>query len=73
VAIWFAQNVYLFGSSAEIADRVLEIARAGAGELLRTDGDSFSLPTELIERLGEDVIPRIRALARADNSVRSWH
>ena len=53
-----------FGSSAEVADRVLESARAGAGELICTDGNSFSLPTELIERLGQDVIPRIRALDR---------
>ncbi len=53
-------NIYLWGTSAEVAVGLLEMGRAGVEEVVCTHGDSFTLPTELIQRLGEEVIPVLR-------------
>ena len=62
-AIWYAQHVYFFGSGAKIADRLMEVFSLGVDEVVCTHGDSFSLPAEFVRRMGEGVIPRLRAPA----------
>ena len=56
-AVWFARNVFMFGSAAELAPRVQALALAGVDEVIVTDGSSFELPHELIERVGAELLP----------------
>jgi 5,10-methylenetetrahydromethanopterin reductase len=56
-AVWFARNVFMFGSAAELAARVQALALAGVDEVIVTNGSSFELPHELIERVGDELLP----------------
>jgi 5,10-methylenetetrahydromethanopterin reductase len=58
-AVWFARNVAMFGSAAELAPHMQALALDGVDEVILTSGSSFELPHELIERFGDELLPRL--------------
>jgi 5,10-methylenetetrahydromethanopterin reductase len=58
-AAWFARNIGMFGSAAELAPRVQALALDGVNEVIVTSGSSFELPHELIERVGYELLPML--------------
>ena len=62
-AIWYAQHICLFGTPDEIAERALAFGKLGVNELVMGTGSSFLLPSELIEMVGSEVLPRLQEAA----------
>lgn len=58
-AIAFAQGFCLFGTAEQIVDRIRSIAELGVTSVFLQHVGSWDLPTELVESIGSDVIPRL--------------
>jgi 5,10-methylenetetrahydromethanopterin reductase len=59
MAVRFARTFCLFGTVPEIVDRIRQAVEAGAtGFYLRHVG-SYTLPYELIETFGEEILPKV--------------
>ena len=65
LAIWYAQNIYFFGTGAEIADRLLELSAIGLDEVICANPYALTVPEQLIEDVASEVIPRVHAAQRA--------
>ena len=62
-ALRFATTFCLYGSAAEIAEKIDAARGAGASALLLQHVGSYSFPTEMSEAFAEQVLPRVRRSA----------
>jgi 5,10-methylenetetrahydromethanopterin reductase len=59
-AVWFAQNLAMWGDAKYVAGRMVDMWKQGVNEILaRTDG-AFTFPREVAEAIASDVIPLVR-------------
>jgi 5,10-methylenetetrahydromethanopterin reductase len=59
-AVWFAQNLSMWGDAKYVAGRMIDMWRQGVNEILaRTDG-AFTFPIEVAEAIASDVMPLVR-------------
>jgi 5,10-methylenetetrahydromethanopterin reductase len=64
LAVWFAQNLAIWGDADFVTARLLDMWNLGVDEVLaKTDG-AFLFPDELAHQLAEDVLPRVRAAGK---------
>ncbi|MVZ99877.1 LLM class flavin-dependent oxidoreductase [Actinomadura sp. LD22] len=59
-ALWFARTRSLFGTPDEVVAQLRELERNGVRSILLSHPGAFSLPSDLIETLGESVLPSLR-------------
>jgi len=68
-ALWFARTRTLFGSPKDIVDQLADLQRVGVSRVLLAHPGAFSLPTQLVDSLIDDVLPlaqQERVLTLAD-------
>jgi 5,10-methylenetetrahydromethanopterin reductase len=59
--VWYAHQIGLFGTTDEIIAGLRRLESLGVREFHFSHGGSFDFPDELIETVGADVIPKLRA------------
>ena len=69
LAMWWARNIYFFGTADEIAARLVRLSDLGVDEVVITHHSAFVLPTDLIEVFGSDVLPKMRAMTAVSPAV----
>ncbi|MVZ99882.1 LLM class flavin-dependent oxidoreductase [Actinomadura sp. LD22] len=63
-ALWFARKRTLFGSPAEVAAAIADLADAGVTRLALAHTGAFTLPTALVSALIDSVLPALRSLKK---------
>ncbi|MFD3588109.1 LLM class flavin-dependent oxidoreductase [Streptomyces sp. NPDC058683] len=64
-AVRFAQEFCLFGTAAQITERLRTLRAAGVTDVFLQHVGSYDAPTELIETVGSSVLPALRSAARS--------
>jgi 5,10-methylenetetrahydromethanopterin reductase len=58
-ALWFARTRCLFGTSSEIVDQLMALERSGVRRVLLSHPGAFTLPIDLVERFGTQVLTQL--------------
>jgi 5,10-methylenetetrahydromethanopterin reductase len=62
-AVRFAQEFCLFGTAAQITERLQVLRASGVTDVFLQHVGSYDAPTELIETVGSSVLPALRSAA----------
>lgn len=60
MAIWYWTNFAMCGTVEEIVVRIRELVAIGVDEISLKHGSAFTVPHELIEQFGSEILPRLR-------------